>query len=71
MDVPVESEESAVGGDDGAATGEKSEADDRGAVQYVLGAAIGGDAHDAAASTERRSDIEIRVAVKGHALRAS
>jgi hypothetical protein len=57
VNVPVESEESAVGGDDGAAAREESKADERGAVQHVLGAAIGGDAHDATASTERRGDI--------------
>src|SRR4029077_15336390 len=71
VNVPVESEESAVGGDDGATAGEQSKADKRGAVQDVLGTAIRRNAHDAAASAERRGDVKIRLAVKGHALRAA
>ena len=61
----------AVVGDDGATAGEQSKADKRGAVQDVLGAAIRRNAHDAAASAERRGDVKIRLAVKGHALRAA
>src|SRR5579859_816548 len=70
-DVPINGKQGAVGGEDAAAVGEEGEADQSGAAEEVLGVALGRDANDAAAATERGHDEEVSVLVEGEALRAA
>src|SRR3984893_13673130 len=69
LDVPIETEESAVSGEDGAIPGQGREPPEASAAEHLFGLAIGSDSHDAAAPGIRGGDVEISPAVKRKSLR--